>query len=96
MYESKPTRECDLLHVPVHVVQSCGSSRGSRGGLRFIKNNHVDSFIERFEVSHGPALFDPHPGRGVVSLSLTFHSHCLVLVKPRKPSKVTDKLLIGI
>ena len=30
---------------------------------------------------------DPHPGRDVVSLSKTLHSHCLVLVKPRKPSQ---------
>ena len=87
MCENRTNRVFDLLDVAVHVVQSCGSSRGSRGGLRFIENSHLDAFIERFEFSHEPALFDPHPGHGVVTLSLAFHPHCLVLVKPRKPSK---------
>ena len=39
--------------------------------------------------------FDPQSGRCVVSFSKTLHPHCLVLVKPRKPSLMTKKLLTG-
>ena len=35
----------------------------------------------------------PHPGRSVVSLSKTLHPHCLVLVKPRKPSQNDRKIV---
>ena len=39
--------------------------------------------------------FDPHLGRGVVSLSKTLHPHCFkVLVKPRKPSQNDYKKLL--
>ena len=34
-----------------------------------------------------------NPGRSVVSFSKTFHPHCLVLVKPRKPSQNDWKIV---
>ena len=49
------------------------------------------------DTSGGRASFYPHLGHSVVSLSKTLHFHCLVLVKPRKPSqsdwKIDDQVI---
>ena len=42
--------------------------------------------------SQGRGL-DPHPGRGVVSLSKILRPHCLVLVKSREPSQNDRKIV---
>ena len=50
-----------------------------------LKGGSTDKSVERVSNSWSQGRgFDPILEHGVVSLSKTLHSHCLVLVKPRK------------
>ena len=79
------------LQYPITHIQTCWATQRSMVEtcpwvwlLDLMSRRVSDSWSQ----GHG---FDPHPGRGVVSLSKTLHPHCfIVLVKPRSKLSQND------
>ena len=80
------TIACHIDHFVVGIPSFLQMSKFHMGS--------IDSSVGRASDSWSQGRgFDPHSRHGVLSLSKTLHPHCLVLIKPRKPSQNDRKIV---